>query len=186
MKNFISKLSILWLPLVLIACDQNDSLTVTITNNNEQATATGAVEFVARSEQQLGELALEAERMSWVYSNFITDDTERLSATATRRFTAKQVDLAAKAARYVEIEGLDADTRRKLNLLNATQMRHSKLFLNYFEEKKLSSRLTPHLLLHLHWELHLTASKLIASAPNVNIFFHLKRIRSLKDAQNVK
>jgi len=110
----------LWLPLVLIACDQNDNLTVTISNNNEQATAASAVEFVARSEQQLGELAQEAERMSWVYSNFITEDTERLSAVATRRFTAKQVELAAKAARYVEIEDLDTGTRRKLNLLRSS------------------------------------------------------------------
>jgi len=120
MKYSFCKLSMLWLPLVLIACDQNDNLTVTISNNNEQATATRAVEFVARSEQQLEVLAREAERMSWVYSNFITEDTERLSAVATSRFTAKQVDLAAKAARYVEIEGLDTDTRRKLNLLRSS------------------------------------------------------------------
>ncbi len=57
--------------------------------------------------------------MAWVYSNFITQDTEILAALANKKFTATQVDLAVEAAKYYEIEGLDSDTRRKLNILRS-------------------------------------------------------------------
>ncbi len=73
-----------------------------------------AVEFVDRAERRLEELGQASERMSWVQSNFITDDTEQLSAKAKEIFTAAQVEVASEAARYAEIPGLDATTARKL------------------------------------------------------------------------
>ena len=120
MKSTFKKLSMLLMSIVLLACEQGNSLTVTLSNDDEQLTATSAIDFVARAEQQLAELAQEAERMSWVHSNFITEDTEALEAMATSRFSAKQVELAAKAASYITVEGLGADTRRKLNLLRSS------------------------------------------------------------------
>ena len=91
------------LPLVLFACGP----------------AENAPEFVANAEQRLTVLMQESERMAWVHSNFITEDTQQLAAIASRKFTALQVELAAAAAGYNNVEGIDADTRRKLNILRS-------------------------------------------------------------------
>jgi len=107
------------LPLVLFACDSELDLTVTVSDDDEQITAENAVEFVEASEPELAGLMQEAERMGWVYSNFITEDTEKLAASANSKFTARQVELAVEAAEYNDIEGIDSDTRRKLNMLRS-------------------------------------------------------------------
>ena len=107
------------LPLVLVACNQMDDLTVTISSDDKKITAESAVNFVAQSEQQLSELGQEAERMAWVYSNFITEDTEKLAASANKKFTAKQVELAIEAAAYNDVADVDEDTRRKLDILRS-------------------------------------------------------------------
>jgi peptidyl-dipeptidase A len=83
-------------------------------------TASEAVAFVAESEQSLEELAQHNERMSWVLRNFITEDTEILSARATEQLTAAQVKAASDAVRYNAVTGLDYDTSRKLNLLRSS------------------------------------------------------------------
>ena len=51
--------------------------------------------------------------------NRFPEHAEILAALASKKFTAAQVDLAVEAARYHEIEGLDGDTRRKLNILRS-------------------------------------------------------------------
>ena len=112
-------ISAMSLSLVLFACKQTDDSTVTQLAGSDELTVTDAVEFVARSEVQLAELLIENEHMAWVYSNFITQDTEMLAALANKKFTAKQVNLAVEAAAYYEIPGLDSDTRRKLNILRS-------------------------------------------------------------------
>jgi peptidyl-dipeptidase A len=117
-KNF-NRLGLVLLPLVLFACGQVDDSTVTSSGTHQQLTVENAVEFVADSEQQLAGLMQESERMAWVHSNFITEDTEQLSATASSKFTGLQVELAAGAARYNNVEGIDGDTRRKLNILRS-------------------------------------------------------------------
>ncbi len=76
-----------------------------------------AESFVARSEQQLAELGQYAERVAWVQANFITYDTEMLSAMASENLTAAQVSIAAEAARYSNLAGLDEVTARKLDIL---------------------------------------------------------------------
>jgi len=108
MIKIFNRYGAMLLPLVLFAC-----------NPQEQLTAESADEFVTNSEQQLAGLMQESERMAWVYSNFITEDTEKLSAIATRKFTAMQVKLAAEAAKYNDVAGIDGDTRRKLNILRS-------------------------------------------------------------------
>lgn len=117
--NIIKRLPVMMLPLVLVACNQMDDLTVTISSDDKKITAESAVNFVAQSEQQLSELGQEAERMAWVYSNFITEDTEKLAASANKKFTAKQVELAIEAAAYNDVADVDEDTRRKLDILRS-------------------------------------------------------------------
>jgi peptidyl-dipeptidase A len=78
-----------------------------------------AAAFVAEAETRLAELGQHNERMAWVLANFITYDTELLAARTSEAFTAAQVEIAGQAARYRDILGLDADTRRKLDMLRS-------------------------------------------------------------------
>jgi peptidyl-dipeptidase A len=107
------------LALLLMACEPGDQSAVTRAAGHDVLTAEGAIEFVTRAEQELEVLAQEAERMAWVYSTYITQDTEQLSATARKNFTARQVELAAGAARFNEVTGIDGVTRRKLDMLRS-------------------------------------------------------------------
>jgi len=78
-----------------------------------------AVAFVADAEERLAVLSQKSERMSWVLANFITEDTEQLAAKASEQFATVQVEIAAQAARFSGLEGLDYDTGRKLNMLRS-------------------------------------------------------------------
>jgi len=82
-----------------------------------EPTAAGAAEFVAQAEARLEKLAQASERVAWVQSNFITADTEQLAATANAALTSAQVEIAANAAKFVAVGGLDSATARKLDML---------------------------------------------------------------------
>jgi len=117
-KTF-KRFPVMLLPLLLIACDKTVELAVNVSGEDSGPAAENAVEFVASSEQQLTDLGLEVERMSWVHSNFITRDTEKLAAIAIKKFTATQVELAVEAAKFNDSGGVDGDTRRKLDMLRS-------------------------------------------------------------------
>lgn len=117
-KAFNLSLAVL-LSLTIFSCKQTNDSTVTQSQNSDKPSAKDAVEFIRESEEILTELLQENERMAWVYSNFITADTEQLAAIANKKFTATQVELAIEAAKYYEIEALDADSKRKLNILRS-------------------------------------------------------------------
>ena len=109
----------LLLTLLLFACNPADETAITQSTEPDLLTPEDAIGFIEDAETQLAGLLAENERMAWVYSNFITPDTEILAALTNQAFTAKQVELAITAARYIEISGLDSDTRRKLNILRS-------------------------------------------------------------------
>ena len=119
MFKIIQRFSVILLAMLLFACDQADDPTVIQSPDMGELSPQDAVEFIARSEAQLADLLTQNEHMAWVYSNFITPDTEMLAALTNKKFTAKQVELAIEAARYGEIAGLDSETRRKLNILRS-------------------------------------------------------------------
>jgi peptidyl-dipeptidase A len=75
-----------------------------------------AKKFLDDAEKRIDELGVEAGRASWVQSNFITDDTENLSAAANERAIQYSVQLAKQAKRFDAV-GLPPDQRRKMNLL---------------------------------------------------------------------
>src|SRR3712207_5790880 len=83
------------------------------------ATADGARAFVARAEKELAELNVIQQRADWVNATYITDDTDALAAHFGTLNTELRVRLANEAARYANVQGLDADTSRKLNLLRS-------------------------------------------------------------------
>jgi peptidyl-dipeptidase A len=81
--------------------------------------AADAAAFVAAAEERLAELGQHRERQLWILENFITEDTELQAAKASEKFTAAQVEIASKAAQFVSVEGLDAELRRKLDMLRS-------------------------------------------------------------------
>ena len=72
--------------------------------------------FIEKTERDMVDLIIKASRASWVQQNFITDDTEALSAEAGKNLIAAQMQAATDAARFNELN-LPADLARKLNLL---------------------------------------------------------------------
>lgn len=78
--------------------------------------AESAKTFLDGAEKKMNDLFLEASQASWVQANFITQDTEALSAVANERAINYGVELAKEAAKYDGVE-LPAEERRKMDLL---------------------------------------------------------------------
>lgn len=76
-------------------------------------------EFVVKMEAQLLDLWVKRERASWVQSNFITEDTEKIAADASKDVIAATVELAAQAA-YFEGKPMSDETARKLRRLRTS------------------------------------------------------------------
>ena len=56
--------------------------------------------FMKKAEDQLEDLGVRASRAGWVQENFITDDTETMSAQANEKLTAVVTQLALDARRF--------------------------------------------------------------------------------------
>jgi len=120
MNTFLKAVFLLLCVVLLTACKPASEVSEPVSapaDPGSGLTAADASAFVADAEARLAELSQQSERVSWVLSNFITFDTEKLAAEAAENYTAAQVELAGRAAGFSEVEGLDYDTRRKLNLL---------------------------------------------------------------------
>jgi peptidyl-dipeptidase A len=79
-------------------------------------TAQDATAFIEESENKANDLWHEMGQAQWIASNFITEDSEAVSAAASRRAIEYGVTLAKESARYDGVEVAD-DVRRKLNML---------------------------------------------------------------------
>ena len=82
----------------------------------QQPTVADAQAFLDKAESQLLALTVEANRASWVQSNFITYDTEQLNALGNERAIVTNVALAKEATRFDHLE-LPPDMARKMKLL---------------------------------------------------------------------
>jgi peptidyl-dipeptidase A len=80
------------------------------------ATVAEAQAFMKKAEEQLLDLGVRASRASWVQENFITDDTETMSAQANEKLTAVVTQLALDARRLDGLK-LPPDLARKFLLL---------------------------------------------------------------------
>ena len=80
-------------------------------------TPTGAQQFIADVEKDLGDFSVIGARAAWVNATYITDDTDALAAYFGTIGTEKGVKYASQAAHYSEVQGLDPDTARKLDIL---------------------------------------------------------------------
>lgn len=83
-------------------------------------TAADAEAFIAAAEKDLFDYTVEASQVNWVNSNFITEDTDAMAARINAVGTEKAVKYALEAAKYAEVPGLGADTKRKLDILRTS------------------------------------------------------------------
>ncbi|MBW8841915.1 MAG: M2 family metallopeptidase [Sphingomonadales bacterium] len=86
-------------------------------DKNAAATAGDADQFVARAEKDLADISVDANRAGWINATYITDDTDAMAAEVSARQTELAVKYAGEAAKYLNVQGLSPDTRRKLDLI---------------------------------------------------------------------
>ncbi|MEP7350458.1 MAG: M2 family metallopeptidase [Sphingorhabdus sp.] len=82
-----------------------------------EPTVADAETFIAKAEKDLFDFSVEGARVSWVNLTFITDDTDALAAKYGEIGTEKAVQYALEAAKYQNVAGLSAETKRKLDIL---------------------------------------------------------------------
>ena len=83
---------------------------------NSAPTVQEANEFMRQAEARLGEMSLKVNHATWVQENFITEDTEALSADAQDQITALTTDLVEHAKRFDGLQ-LPSGLARKFMLL---------------------------------------------------------------------
>ncbi len=81
-----------------------------------QATVADAERFITQAETRLLGLWIKGGHASWVAENFITDDTEAISADADQAVKAAAAELANQARKFDKLV-LPADVARKFKLL---------------------------------------------------------------------
>ena len=81
-----------------------------------QPTVAEAEKFMAGAEATLKDLTIKQSRADWVNQNFITDDTEALSADANNVLIGETTRLAEQATRFDRLK-LPPDLARKFKLL---------------------------------------------------------------------
>ena len=84
--------------------------------NNAAPTVAEAQKFITVAEKRLYEANVKQQRADWVAQNFITEDSEAISADANQELTALQVELAKKGHRFDRVKLSEVDAR-KLKLL---------------------------------------------------------------------
>ena len=82
--------SVLWMCVALSASAvaQDKAKSVAIPRGTSAADATT---FMAAAEKELGDLQVKANQAQWVTENFITDDTEAISAELTKNLTPQDL-----------------------------------------------------------------------------------------------
>lgn len=72
--------------------------------------------FIKKAEAELQDVGVKAQRAAWVQENFITDDTDILSAQAQEKLTAVTTQLALDARRFDHLK-MPPELARKFKLL---------------------------------------------------------------------
>src|SRR6186713_871579 len=97
--------------LGLVACGGGSSTS----SQPPGPTAADAKAFVEKADAELLDLSRRLSQAQWVSSNFITTDTEAISANTYQTFIAATMKMAKDAARFDAVP-VDADTKRRLGL----------------------------------------------------------------------
>lgn len=88
--------------------------------STENLTVADANQFVADAEARLFDSSVTTGRVEWINSTYITDDTNALAAQAGAERNKLQVAAAIDAAKFQNVTGIDAVTRRKLDKLRGS------------------------------------------------------------------
>src|SRR6266404_439006 len=91
------------------------TLGCTQTSSSSSATAADAKTFLDTVNQTVLKLGIDQGRAGWVQQTFITDDTEAISAQASRAANDAGVRFAKESTRFDRID-VPPDQRRQLNL----------------------------------------------------------------------
>ncbi len=81
-----------------------------------------AERFVQQAEARLEALQIKAQRADWVAQNFITEDTQQISAEANEALLKANGEIALAARSYQGLKKLPEETARKLQLMQRTLM----------------------------------------------------------------
>ena len=113
MKSFVSvaALAIATLSLPSVASAQEVATSAAV------QTVADAEAFLAKAEKDLYDFSVEGAQVSWINATYITDDTDALAAKYGEIGTEKSVQYALEAAKYQNVAGLSAVTKRKLDIL---------------------------------------------------------------------
>ncbi len=110
-------------PVAAVPCPKCDAPTVPAPPaSGAVPTADEAKKFIEHVDKDLRQLWIARDRAGWVNQNFITDDTEALSASGEEATAAYVTEAIAKARRFDGVKGIDADTARQLRLLKLAQV----------------------------------------------------------------
>ncbi|MCC2615511.1 M2 family metallopeptidase [Aestuariibacter halophilus] len=82
----------------------------------QQLTAADAKTFIENAQQEIEKLQRPAAHAEWAYQTYINQDTAAVTAYLSEKLTSRASELAKEAAKFNNVE-VDADTRRKLNLM---------------------------------------------------------------------
>ncbi|MEQ1510852.1 MAG: M2 family metallopeptidase [Sphingopyxis sp.] len=130
-SHTITSLSLVASTLALVApayASEGTELAITASAASAEATnaprpanptPADAEAFLTRAEAELRAVGDKAQRAEWIYENFITPDTEALTADAGAEATEVSVRLALEAAHYAGVTGLSDETKRKLIMLRS-------------------------------------------------------------------
>lgn len=83
----------------------------------ESPTVADVEKFLKEAEAALGAESVRVNRVQWVNSTYLTEDTDALAAEAAARQTELQVRLAIEAAKFDKVPDLSDEIKRKLTIL---------------------------------------------------------------------
>jgi len=114
-KPLVKNALVLAIALGLAACNET-STTAVSGPVNQTLVAADAQQFVSEAQAELAKLQYPAAQAAWVYQTNINQDTAALTAYLSEKHSSLSTKLAKQAADFNAVE-VDADTRRKLNLM---------------------------------------------------------------------
>jgi peptidyl-dipeptidase A len=106
----------LLLLLIVLAAGCSRPGSPTASDDGPSATTEGARRFLQDVNETMLRLGTAAGQASWVYSTYITPDSEALNARANQEYIEAVARFAKEATRFDTVE-LAADERRQMNLL---------------------------------------------------------------------
>jgi peptidyl-dipeptidase A len=103
-------------------CPQPTIAQPTLVMPPSMTTADDARRFVEQVDKDIRRLWVARDEAAWVNLNFVTDDTEKLSAAGEEATAAYVTEAIQKAHRFDNVQGIDPATKRQLLLLKLAQV----------------------------------------------------------------